>query len=154
MLVNNSRTEPGSLLDKEQDNQLVEDSLNRILNETELFKPGIDFFFIVENRRFVRIRFSDICSIEANRSYLTIKTTKEKYLVVGSLAKLEKKLPPSVFCRIHRAWIVPVDGITIINKERIMVNDNWYPLGSMYRKMLIRRLSPYVFNKRSLDDMD
>jgi two-component system LytT family response regulator len=132
----------------------VDESINRILNEGELSRPGVDFFFIIESKRFVRIRFADILSIEASGSYLNLQTRNTKYIIVGSMAKLEKRLPPTIFCRVHRSWIIPIDGVSVINKKRVMVNDSWFPLGNIYRKRLVKQLLPYVFNRRFLAELE
>jgi DNA-binding LytR/AlgR family response regulator len=117
-------------------------------------KEFVDYFFIIEEKRFIKIRFTDILSIEASRCYIIIHTLKGRHIVIGSMVQLVKRLPEASFCRIHRSWIVPLDGISEITRHRILVFEKWFPLGSSFRRMLLARLSPHVFNRRYLSNPD
>ena len=122
--------------------------------EADQLKEIVDYFFIIEEKRFIKIRFRDILSIEASRCYIIIHTLTGQHIVIGSMVQLIKRLPPASFCRIHRSWIVPLDGISEITRHRILVFEKWFPLGSSFRRLLLARLSPHVFNRRYLSNPD
>src|SRR5882724_1553054 len=86
-----------------------ENSIETFLGDDEQPVIHADYFFIIEEKRFIKIRYSDITCIEASRCYINIHTTHNRHVVIGSMVQLEKRLPSSLFCRIHRSWIVPVD---------------------------------------------
>ncbi|HEY8389177.1 MAG TPA: LytTR family DNA-binding domain-containing protein [Parasegetibacter sp.] len=102
--------------------------------------PDYDFFFIRDQKKYVKIRYSDVLYIEANKNYLKIFLEKRYYMVVGSLSQLEKLLSPELFIRIHRSYIVPFNAISVVDKDSVMVYDKWLPLGEAYKKKLLGRL--------------
>ena len=137
-----------------QKNFSMDASIDALLDNAEQKNEVADYFFIIEEKRFIKIRFRDIHSIEASRCYIIIHTVTGRHIVIGSMIQLEKRLPKAAFCRIHRSWIVPLDGISIIGRQRILVFEKWFPLGSSFRRLLLARVSPHVFNRRYLTGID
>jgi len=126
---------------------VAENSIDPIIEADHQPLKNVAYFFIIEGKRFIKIRYNEIVSIEASRCYINIHTTANRYLVIGSMVQLEKHLPRHLFCRIHRSWIVPVEGISEIGTQRIRVNDQWFPLGTSFRRRLLTQVKPYVFNR-------
>ncbi|MGC4038701.1 MAG: LytTR family DNA-binding domain-containing protein [Chitinophagaceae bacterium] len=130
-----------------------QESVEALLDGTEPVPAKADYFFIIEDKKFIKIRFSEITCIEACRCYLYVYLKDQKHMVLGSMAQLEKRLPVDVFCRIHRSWIIPLEGISVIAKSKILVHEHWYPLGATYRSRLLEQMRPYVFNRNYLSEL-
>ncbi|MES1216838.1 MAG: LytTR family DNA-binding domain-containing protein [Bacteroidota bacterium] len=127
----------------------IDDPLYAMLNEQEVLPAQADYCFIIEKRKFIKVLFSDIMSIEASRVYVIINMLSGgKYHLLITLNELEKRLPVRAFCRVHRSCIIPFEGITEIRLHQIMVHGRLYPLSEAYRKKLIALLSPFVFHPR------
>lgn len=60
------------------------------------------------------IPFQDIRYLEANDDYVNICTHEGKFLKNKTLGSFERLLDPSSFIRIHRSYIVRINGITKI----------------------------------------
>lgn len=72
----------------------------------------------VDDRGQLRIvPIEQIDCITASGNYVDLHVGKEKLLVREQMQKLEAKLPPKLFCRIHRSSIVRLEEI-----DRLIVN--------------------------------
>jgi len=93
--------------------------------------------FVKSGRRIVRIRFSEIEYIEAIDGNLNFHTTENKQPITAKLIlkKLEDRLPPKQFMRIHRSYIVNLNRVNIIEDNRIAFeNDVYIPISIPYRE--------------------
>lgn len=108
-------------------------------NEKPVPSPGIeskDHLFLNVQKMKVKISFSDIVYIESQREYIRIVTTKKEYLSKMSTNDIEQLLPPHLFKRVHRSFIVSVDRIESYNSEMVQVNGIAIPIGRGYKESL------------------
>jgi DNA-binding LytR/AlgR family response regulator len=47
---------------------------------------------------------------------------------------LAETLPAERFLRIHKSFIVAIDRISTISRNRVMIGDKWIPVGENYRE--------------------
>ena len=59
----------------------------------------------------IRIETSQVSRIDAERDYVRLYVADRTYLLLQTIAGLEKRLDPSEFIRIHRSTILRKDGI-------------------------------------------
>jgi two-component system LytT family response regulator len=92
-----------------------------------------DFIFITVQKRKVKILFSDIVYIESQREYIKITTTRDEYVSKMSTHEIETLLPPHLFLRVHRSYIVAIRRIESYTAEKIEINGTSIPIGKGYR---------------------
>jgi DNA-binding LytR/AlgR family response regulator len=95
-----------------------------------------DFIFITVQKRKVKILFSDIVYIESQREYIKITTTRDEYISKMSTHEIETLLPPHLFLRVHRSYIVAIRRIESYTAEKIEINGTSIPIGKGYRNSL------------------
>lgn len=95
-----------------------------------------DFIFINVQKKKVKILFSEILYIESQREYIKIITTKKEYISKMSTHEIEALLPPSLFLRIHRSFIISINKIESYTAEIIEVNGVSIPIGRGYRDII------------------
>ncbi len=95
-----------------------------------------DYLFLNVQKKKVRILFSDILYIESQREYVKIVTIKKEYLSKISTHEIETLLPPNLFKRIHRSFIVSIKKIESYTAEEVEVNGVCIPVGRDYRHVL------------------
>lgn len=95
-----------------------------------------DFLFLKSEYKIRRINFNDIHYIEGLKDYVKVYLHHEKrpILTLSSLKVLESKLPPSVFMRVHRSYIVNLDSIHTIERNRIVFGDVRIPVSEQYKE--------------------
>lgn len=92
-----------------------------------------DYLFLNVQKKKVKILFSEIIYIESQREYVKIVTTKKEYVPKMSTHEMENLLPPNLFKRIHRSFIVSLSKIESYTAEIVEVNGASIPIGREYR---------------------
>lgn len=95
-----------------------------------------DYIFLNVQKKKVKISFSDIVYIESQREYVRIVTVRKEYVSKMSTNEIEQMLPPDLFRRIHRSFIVSVGKIESYNAEEVEVNGITLPIGRGYKDAL------------------
>jgi DNA-binding LytR/AlgR family response regulator len=101
------------------------------------------FLFIKSEYKIVRIRFEDIKFIESMREYVRIHLVNEKpVMTLSSMKKLEETLPGGDFMRVHRSYIVNLNKITTIERNRIIFDDKFrIPVSEQYKESFQKYLN-------------
>ena len=94
-----------------------------------------DFIFIKSEYKTRRINFSEIHYIEGLKDYVKIFITGEKkpVLSLSTLKALEARLPGEKFMRVHRSFIVNLDTVKIIDRNRIVFGEVRIPVTDQYK---------------------
>ena len=96
-----------------------------------------DAMFLKSDYKTVRINISDIRYVEGMSEYLKIFLEGEKkpLVVLLSMKRLEERLPVSSFMRIHRSYIINLQKIREVNKNRVVLGEDAYlPIGDNYKE--------------------
>lgn len=97
-------------------------------------------FFIKFKKEHIKVNYADIAYVEARRNYVKIVTTSGSYLCLTTMVQVETIFPKDEFCRIHRSYIVRINGILSFEREKVFVEGNCLPIGDHYWKELLHRL--------------
>ena len=95
-----------------------------------------DSIFVKTDYRVVKVSFSDIRYVEGMSEYLKLHLDNQPKPIITLLAmkQLEERLPHN-FMRIHRSYIVNLDKIAEVNKNRIILDaDTYLPIGDSYKE--------------------
>lgn len=94
-----------------------------------------DFLFIKSEYKIVRIKFTDIKYIEGMREYVRIYLENNKPVMsLLSMKALEAQLPDKDFMRVHRSFIVNLNKITTIERQRVIFDtDTYIPVSEQYK---------------------
>lgn len=76
---------------------------------------GTGVLFIKRSNSISRVHLREIIYIEVEGKYSKIITAREKFLVQQPLKELQFQLPASMFCRIHRNYIVNIEEVAKID---------------------------------------
>ena len=105
--------------------------------ETVVENPAArEYLFLNIQKKKVKVLFSEIVYIESQREYIKIVTTKKDYVTKMSTHEIESLLPPSLFKRIHRSFIVSVKKIESYTAESVDVGGASIPIGRGYRDVI------------------
>jgi len=95
-----------------------------------------NFLFVKLGKRFSKINFSEIMYAEAVRKYVRIITSKKVYLIISAIGSVERVLPASQFCRVHRSYIVSLGHMTDFENDSVYIGDKIFPMGKQYKETL------------------
>ena len=100
--------------------------VEKYFQKTEPSETKEDHFFIKVDSKTVRVNYHEILFIESQSEYVKIiLETGKSLMTLMSLKKLITILPKAHFMRVHRSFIVNLDKITTIERNRIIYDD--YP---------------------------
>ncbi|UYZ58074.1 LytR/AlgR family response regulator transcription factor [Hymenobacter latericus] len=91
-----------------------------------------EYLFLKVGHRIQKVATRDILFVEGMKDYLRIHTPDEKIMTLLSFAKLEELLPAQDFARVHRSFLVAIDKIDHIEKNRIQIADQIIPISDTY----------------------
>ena len=99
-----------------------------------------DYLFIKSEYRIILINFKDIKYIESKREYVKIYLEgNEPIKSLMSMKKMEETLPENIFMRVHRSFIVNLDKITIVERNRIVFDNKVYiPISENYGEKFLK----------------
>ncbi len=92
-----------------------------------------DYFFVKTEFRMQRVDFKDILFIEGMNEYLRINTTKEKIMTLQNFKSLEEILPKNNFVRVHKSYMVAINKIDCVEKNRIKIGEKLIPVSNTYK---------------------
>lgn len=95
-----------------------------------------NFIIIKQGYDKYKIPVHDIVYLEAMRDYTRIITFKKQYLVLSTLNGIVEKLPPEIFVRIHRSYVVNRNKVGGIQKNKINIQSHELPIGKLYKHSL------------------
>jgi DNA-binding LytR/AlgR family response regulator len=75
------------------------------------------------------------------KDYLRIHTAKDKIMTLMSFSKLEELLPETKFARVHRSYMVALEKIDHIEKNRIRIADQYIPISETYADGFYKKLN-------------
>ncbi|MCB4809460.1 LytTR family DNA-binding domain-containing protein [Tamlana sp. 62-3] len=102
--------------------------------------PEQDFIFVKSEYENLKVNINDIKYIEGLKDYIKIYTNKDKpILTLNSLKNFEEKLSHN-FIRVHKSYIVSLNHIHSVQRNRIIIDEKWIPIGVSYKTEFLKRI--------------
>ncbi|PQV48890.1 LytTR family two component transcriptional regulator [Jejuia pallidilutea] len=119
-----------------------------VINEKEettktIEKPTSEpeYLFVKSEYENIKINVNEIKYIEGLKDYIKIYTSNQKpILTLSSLKKFEEKLGKNNFIRVHKSFIVSIPHIHSVQRNRIIIDKKWIPIGTSYKNEFIKRI--------------
>lgn len=93
-----------------------------------------EFIFVKTEHRLEKILLNEILYIEGMRDYRKIHTAHKKIMTLQTFMELEKEIPASVICRVHKSWMVAINKIDSVERDTVNVQGMEIPVSETYRK--------------------
>ena len=111
--------------------------------------PADNTLFLKTDYRIVKVSIPDIRYVEGMSEYLKVWVEGEAKPIICllSMKKMEERLPGN-FMRIHRSYIINLDKIREVNKNRVIMDaDTYLPVGDMYKEAFLDYLDTKFLGK-------
>jgi DNA-binding LytR/AlgR family response regulator len=106
-----------------------------------------DFIMVKSDYQSHRINLNDVLFIEGLKDYVKIYLVTGKPIVtLNSLKNLADKLPVEMFIRVHKSYIVAINKINSIVRNRIIIGDKWIPIGENFKDTFQEIMRKHDFN--------
>ncbi|MFY0713186.1 response regulator transcription factor [Seonamhaeicola sp. NFXS20] len=106
-------------------------------------KPSTEpeFIFVKSEYENLKVNVNEIKYIEGLKDYVKIYTgNKKPILTLNSLKKFEEKLGQKNFIRVHKSFIVSINHIHSVQRNRIIIDDKRIPIGISYKNDFIKKI--------------
>ena len=126
---------PFGLQDLQRAANRIKDRLTESVAAAKPATDNDDSLFLKTDYRIVKVSIPDIRYVEAMSEYLKVWIEGEAKPIITllSMKKMEEHLPNN-FMRIHRSYIINLNKIQEVNKNRvIMDSDTYLPIGDLYK---------------------
>lgn len=105
-----------------------------------------DDIFVKSDYKLVKLQLYKIQYIEGLKDYVKIYVDDRPQPVVALLSmKMFEEMLPSSFIRVHRSFIVNLDKITVIERNRIVFGKTYIPVSDSYKDKFLE-----FINRRTL----
>lgn len=95
------------------------------------------FLYFRSERKMVKVFLDDMVYIESLKDYIKIHRLSDKPLMVKqSISTIEAMLPPDLFLRIHRSFIISINKVTAFTPHDLEIGNIEIPIGRQYNSKL------------------
>ncbi|HKS26769.1 MAG TPA: LytTR family DNA-binding domain-containing protein [Pyrinomonadaceae bacterium] len=94
------------------------------------------FIFVKTENRLEKVYLREILYIEGMRDYRRIHTLNRRIMTLQTFTEFERKVPPDILCRVHKSYMVSLDKIDSIERDRIRIGDQIIPVSDTYKQKL------------------
>jgi len=118
-------------------------SCNKVISEIESEKRGRSDsrIFIKTEYRLEGVDTSEILFIEGMGDYRKVVTSDKNIMTLQTFKDLETILPADKFCRVHNSFIVSIERIEKIERNRITIQKKVIPISNSYSKTFLKKIN-------------
>lgn len=99
------------------------------------------FIFVKSDYENIKINIQDIKYIEGLKDYLKINLSNDKFvLTLSNFASLIDKIGNTDFIRVHNSYLVNLNYIKSIQKNRILIGEKRIPISETYKKEFFEKI--------------
>ena len=93
-----------------------------------------NFIFVKTEYRLEKILLNEILYIEGMRDYRRIHTNDKRIMTLQTFKDFELEIPSNIICRVHKSFMVSLDKIVSVERDRIKIKDVLIPISETYKK--------------------
>lgn len=99
-----------------------------------------DVLFIKSGNKIEKITLHTILFIQGMKDYQLIVSENSKTMTLQNLKTIEETLPSKDFCRVHKSYIISINKIENIERNRIKIQDHLIPISETYKEHFFNQL--------------
>ncbi len=109
------------------------------VEKAQLLKNKIEhsdkkYIFIKTEYRLEKVLLADIIYIEGMRDYRRIYLPGKSIMTLQTFKELELLIPTTMVCRVHKSYMIALDKIETIEKDRVKIGEQRIPVSETYKK--------------------
>lgn len=108
-------------------------AVNKVQEQAKQNTNQDEFLFVKTENRLEKVDFKDILFIEGMRDYRRIHLTSKRIMTLQTFTELEKIIPSNLVCRVHKSYMVAIQKIESIERNRIKIKDMLIPISESYK---------------------
>ncbi|HEX2936717.1 MAG TPA: LytTR family DNA-binding domain-containing protein [Bacteroidales bacterium] len=101
---------------------------------------SVQYIFVKTEYRLEKINVSDILYIQGMNEYLRIVTDEKKIMTRQTFKSIEELLPKDNFIRVHKSYLVAIDKVESIERNRIKIQKMLIPISETYKESFFNKI--------------
>lgn len=97
-----------------------------------------NYIFIKTENRLEKVCFEDLLFIEGMRDYRKVHTRQKRIMTLQTFTDFEKIIPENILCRVHKSYMVAIDKIDSIEKDKIKIDQVEIPISETYKQAFLK----------------
>lgn len=97
--------------------------------------------FIKSGGQYIRLSYTEILYVESMGDYVKYVTTTQEYITHSTLKNTEAQLPPQLFMKIHRCYIINLKQVQHIADNLAVIGNAKIPVSKAIKAELLQRLN-------------
>lgn len=114
--------------------------VNKVYDKLLDKDEGKTFIFIKTEYRLEKIKLDELLFIEGMRDYRRLHLNEKTIMTLQTFSELEHELPGRQFCRVHKSFIVALDKIESIERDRIRIKNELIPISDTYKENFYKQI--------------
>lgn len=102
--------------------------------------PERKFMSIRTGHRLEKVLLDELLYIEGRRDYRRIQAVGRQIMTLSTFQELEQVIPAGVVCRVHKSYMVALDKIDTVERDRIRIGQAVIPVSETYRKAFLQAI--------------
>lgn len=101
------------------------------------------YLFVKNDSKLVRVDFNRILFVSGLKDYVRfhLVDTPRPLIALSTMKSVEEKLPAERFCRVHRSYIVALDKIESVERNRIRIGSELIPVSPAYLELFMKKIN-------------
>jgi DNA-binding LytR/AlgR family response regulator len=99
-----------------------------------------DHFFVKCDNQIEKIFYNDLLYAEAMLNYAMLYTNSKKLMVYITIKSLEEQLPPDIFIKVHKSFIVNILKVKSIEGNMINIGEAKITISQNLREAVIKKI--------------
>ncbi len=105
-----------------------------VRGEIKTGRQDEDVIYIKSRTKTYGVEIDTILYIESVGNYVNLILTDKKIITYLSMQNVLDLLPPDMFCRIHKSYVISLKHVDFIEKHRVIIKNKSIPIGNTYRE--------------------
>lgn len=112
------------------------------LEKEKLLAEQEDHIYVKSDGKLFRLSYDNILFVEALADYVIFNTASgKKHIVHHTMKGIEKRLPESIFSRVHRSYIINRNKIDKIEDLQVFIGEKTFSIGASYKESLMDKFN-------------
>jgi DNA-binding LytR/AlgR family response regulator len=100
----------------------------------------VDYFFIKCDNKYEKVFYDQVLFIEALQNYVIIHTNDRKMITYITMTGLEQQLPPDLFLKVHKSYIVGLTHVKALDGNEILIGNERIPISRGLKERVVSRI--------------
>ncbi|MFC2086129.1 LytR/AlgR family response regulator transcription factor [Bacteroidota bacterium] len=110
-------------------------------NTNNQLKAEDEYIFLKSGNKIQKVLFENILYIKGLKDYLIVKVGEERVVTHMNFSQMEELLPVENFIRVHKSYIVAINKINFIERNRIKIGEELIPISNTYKREFFNKIN-------------